>query len=136
MVNVIGPHPLHRGYPARWKTPKLEVYTYARGPAENLTPLSYAYDPKTDKNWVLEWVVAYGKGRVYNSTFGHVWKGDKEPVNMRCVGFQTTLIRALEWLATGEATWPVPADFPKADAASLRPIPQPAAKEATNSTGQ
>ncbi len=121
VVQLRGEHPIHDGYPKRWKTPLLEVYTYARGPAENLTVLSYAYDPATEKNWPIEWVVAYGKGRVYNSTFGHVWAGDKEPASMRCVGFRTTLIRALEWLATGRVTWPVPPEFPTENQMQLVP---------------
>jgi glutathione peroxidase len=92
---------------------------YARGPAQNLTVLSYAYDKGTKKHWPIEWVVQYGKGRVYNSTFGHLWSGEVEPASIRCIGFQTTLIRAVEWLATGNATWPVPSNFPTEDTISL-----------------
>jgi type 1 glutamine amidotransferase len=112
VVHVLGPHPIHDGFPSRWKTPLLEVYKYARGPAENLTVLSYGFDQETGKNWPLEWIVRYGEGSVYNSTFGHVWRGDDNPVSMRCVGFQTILIRALQWLATGNVTVAVPARFP------------------------
>ncbi len=112
VVELLGSHPITKGYPKKWKTPLLEVYIYARGPAENLTVLSYAYHPKTQKNWPLEWVVRYGKGSVYNSTFGHVWQGDDQPISMRCVGFQTTLVRTTEWLATGKVTRPLPENFP------------------------
>jgi glutathione peroxidase len=98
----------------------LEVYVYARGPAQNLTVLSYAYDKTTQKYWPIEWVVQYGKGRVYNSTFGHLWSGEVYPDSMRCVGFQTSLIRAIEWLATGNVTWPVPSDFPTEEQISLK----------------
>jgi hypothetical protein len=104
------------------------VYVYARGPAENLTVLSYAFDKPTKKYWPTEWVVQYGKGRVYNSTFGHLWRGETMPISMRCVGFQTTLIRACEWLATGKVTWPVPAGFPsKATCrlSELKPLSSP-----------
>jgi hypothetical protein len=121
LIHRIGQHPIHAGFPTQWLTPLLEVYTYARGPAQDLTVLSYAYDEKTDKNWPIEWVVAYGDGHVYNSTFGHVWKGDENPSSLRCVGFQTSLIRALEWLATGEVRWPVPPDFPGTERVSLQP---------------
>jgi len=123
VIRALGDHPIHRGYPRRWKTPLLEVYKYARGPAEDLTVISCAHDPETEKNWPIEWVVRYRRGAVYNSTFGHVWAGDDEPAGMRCVGVQTTLIRAVEWLATGEVTWPVPTDFPTAETIALRPIP-------------
>jgi len=90
----------------------MELYTYARGPAKNITVLSYAFDSATNKNWPVDWVVQYGKGRVYNSSMGHLWKGDIYPVSWRCIGFQTTLIRAVEWLARGKVTYPLPENFP------------------------
>lgn len=119
VVRMLNRHPINDGFPPRWLTPSLEVYVYARGPAENLTILSYAHDNKTQKFWPIEWVVKYGKGRVYNSTFGHLWRDETEPDSFRCVGFQTTLIRTTEWLATKKVTWPVPADFPTENAVSL-----------------
>ena len=120
VVKTLNRHAINKGFPERWKTPSLEVYVYARGPAENLTVLSYAFDKGTQKCWPIEWVVGYGEGRVYNSTFGHLWRDETEPASFRCVGFQTTLIRATEWLATKKVTWPVPSDFPTEDAISLR----------------
>ncbi|MFC1633429.1 ThuA domain-containing protein [Planctomycetota bacterium] len=120
LVRRLNSHPINNGYPECWKTPSLEVYVYARGPAQNLTVLSYAYDETTEKYWPIEWVVRYGKGRVYNSTFGHLWRGEVEPVGVRCIGFQTTLIRATEWLATEKVTWPVPSDFPTENTLGLR----------------
>lgn len=114
-------HPINAGMPQRWLTPDIEVYTYARGPAEELTILSYGRHQATDTWWPLEWVVSYGKGRVYNSSFGHIWKTDDGiPDRVRCVGFQTSLIRAAEWTATGGVTWPIPDDFPSEDAIRLR----------------
>jgi hypothetical protein len=50
---------------------------------------------------------------------GHLWKGDVYPVSYQCVGFQTTLIRATEWLATGKVTYPVPDNFPTKEHTSL-----------------
>jgi len=50
---------------------------------------------------------------------GHLWKGDIFPPAYRCIGFQTTMIRVTEWLATGKVTYPVPKDFPTKDAVSL-----------------
>jgi type 1 glutamine amidotransferase len=121
VLTRIGEHPIHKGLPKRWKTPGLEVYFYARGPAKNLDVLSYAFDPQTKKNWPIEWVVTHGKGRVYNSTFGHVWKTDMQPVAMRCAGMQTVMLRALQWLARREVTFQVPADFPTEQKLSVRP---------------
>ena len=76
--------------------------------------------------WPLEWTTTFGRGRVYTSTFGHVWKGDTDPARMRCVGVQTVIVRALQWLAGRDVTWPVPADFPTAERVSVRPeAPRP-----------
>ena len=120
VVHRRGDHPIHVGLPRAWKTPDIEVYYFARGPANNLEVLSYGHDPVTGLNWPLEWTVSYGRGRVYTSTFGHVWAGDTQPERMRCAGVQTILVRALQWLAGREITLPVPADFPSADQVSVR----------------
>jgi len=120
VLTRLGNHPIHQGYPRQWRVLDLEVYSYARGPAENLTVLSYAREPKTQLNFPIEWVIRYGKGRVYNSTFGHVWKDSKNPESVRDVAFQTGLIRATEWLATGKVTTPLPKDFSTAEKATIR----------------
>jgi type 1 glutamine amidotransferase len=113
-------HPINEGVPKSWKTPDIEVYTHARGPAENITILSYGRHIATDTYWPLEWVVRYGEGRVYSSSFGHIWESDDGiPDRVRCAGFQTSLIRAAEWLATGAVTYPIPEDFP-ADSIVIR----------------
>lgn len=120
LINRLGDHPIHKGLPRKWRAADIEVYRYARGVAENVTVLSYANEPKTGLNFPIEWVVGYGKGRVYNSTFGHVWKDQKDPDGMRCAGFQAVFVRALEWLSGGEVDSTVPGDFPSEDTVSLR----------------
>lgn len=121
VIQILNRHPINKGYPDQWKTASTEVYSYPRGAAENLTVLSYAYDSSvTKKMWPVEWVVSYGKGRVYNSSMGHLWKDEIYPVSYRCIGYQTTVIRVTEWLATGKVSYPVPANFPSADKISLR----------------
>jgi type 1 glutamine amidotransferase len=120
VLTRIGEHPIHKDFPRQWKTPGLEVYYFARGPAENMQVLSYAFDPRTKKNWPIEWVVGYGKGRVYNSTFGHVWKKEVQPDSMRCAGVQTVLVRGLQWLAKRDIDVPVPGDFPNPNQLSVR----------------
>lgn len=121
LIQILNSHPINSGFPKQWQTVNTEVYYFPRGPAENLTVLSYAYDSSsTHRMWPVEWTVAYGKGRVYNSSLGHLWVGESYPAAYRCAGYQTTLIRATEWLATGITTYPVPADFPTADKSSLR----------------
>ena len=119
-IHVLTDHPINKGYPKVWTTPDAELYKYARGPAENLTVLSYAHDLVTGKNWPVEWIVTYGMGKVYTSSMGHLWKGDIYPVGYRCIGFQTTMIRAVEWLGTGKVTYPVPANFPTATRISVQ----------------
>lgn len=120
VVKRLGNHPIHAGLPRAWKTPDIEVYYYARGPAKNLEVLSYGFDPRTQMNWPLEWTVAYGQGRVYASTFGHVWTGDTQPERMRCAGVQTVVVRALQWLARRDVPNAIPPDFPSNDKVSLR----------------
>jgi type 1 glutamine amidotransferase len=122
----MGDHPIHAGLPRVWMTPLIEVYTHARGPALTIDVLSWAADPATDERWPVEWAVRYGRGRVYTSTFGHVWKDEENPVNLRCAGFQTIMVRALQWLAGREVDSEVPGDFPSGKAISLRPLPDPA----------
>jgi type 1 glutamine amidotransferase len=123
VVHRIGDHPIHAGLPRTWMAAMIEVYTYARGPAEGIEVLSWAEDPVTKTRWPIEWTVSFGKGRVYNSTFGHVWPGETDPPGMRCAGFQTILIRSLQWLAKRPVDITVPPDFPSETHAVLRSLP-------------
>jgi type 1 glutamine amidotransferase len=121
LINILNRHPLNEGYPRQWQTTDTEVYYFPRGPAENLTVLSYAYDStRTHKMWPVEWIVNYGRGRVYNSSLGHLWKGEFYPKAYRCIGFETTVVRVTEWLATEKVTYPIPENFPTKDSPSLR----------------
>lgn len=123
LVTRLANDPIHAGLPHAWLTPGLEVYYFARGPAENLQVLSYGRDTKPGQGWLwpVEWTVQYGRGRVYVSTFGHVWKGDVNPESMRCAAVQTIIPRALQWLAGRPVTFPMPPDFPGTNAVSIRP---------------
>ena len=123
VVHRIGDHPIHAGLPRTWMAAMIEVYTYARGPAKDIEVLSWVEDPATKTRWPIEWTVSFGKGRVYNSTFGHVWRGETDPLGMRCAGFQTILVRALQWLAKRPVDFPVPPDFPNETHAVLRSLP-------------
>jgi len=122
LVHNFGNHPIHEGFPKTWKSPALEVYYDARGPANNLTILSYGQDPSRKLYWPLEWTVTYGEGRVYSSSFGHVWSDEsetKQPVDLLAVDEQVLIQRALQWLAKRPITVPVPANFPTAEKTSL-----------------
>ena len=121
MVKILNRHPINEHYPDEWQTANTEVYYFARGPAKNLTVLSYALDSTgTQRMWPIEWIVRYGKGRVYNSSMGHLWQGEIYPPSYRCVGYQTTVIRATEWLGKGKVTYPVPDNFPTRSSLSLK----------------
>lgn len=91
----------------------MELYTHPRGPAENITVLSYAFDTATKKNWPVEWWCSTQKGGYINPAWGHLWKDETYPVSYRCIGFQTTVTRVVEWLATGKVTYLLPTAFPK-----------------------
>jgi uncharacterized protein len=123
LVTRLGDDPIHDGMPRQWLTPGLEVYYFARGPAENVNVLAYARDSKPGQGWLwpVEWTVTYGKGRVYVSTYGHVWKGDVQPASMRCSAVETIIPRAVQWLAAKPVTIPVPPDFPGTNTVSIRP---------------
>ena len=126
LVKRLGSHPIHAGLPVSWMAADLEVVRFARGPANNLTVLSYALDPDPEggqsaKQWPIEWTVNYGSGRVYASNYGHLWNDQNEPEGMRCAAFQETLIRALKWCAGEDPGTAVPPDFPSPSTPSLRP---------------
>jgi type 1 glutamine amidotransferase len=122
VVHRIHNHPIHAGLPKTWMAAMIEVYTYPRGPSKNLDVLSWAEDPVTKTRWPIEWTVSYGRGRVYSSTLGHVWQNEDNPPGMSCAGFQTIMIRALQWLARRPTDFPVPADFPGEAQAVLYPL--------------
>jgi type 1 glutamine amidotransferase len=51
------------------------------------------------------WVAHYGKGRVCENVLGH------DVAAMKSLGFQTLLVRGVEWVATGEVHYPVPKEL-------------------------
>lgn len=108
-VMLVDEHALTKGVPKVWHAQDLEVYRYARGSAEDLTVLSVAMEPKTKLRFPVEWLVSYGEGEVYVSTFGHLWHDQKElPPGMKCKGAQAMLVRAVLYLAGVEEMpeWP------------------------------
>jgi type 1 glutamine amidotransferase len=125
-VTVLEPdHPISKGLPKKWMHPHEQLTHGQHGPAKNMTVLTYAYSKDTNENEVMDWVIPYGKGRVYTTMLGHLWKEGPDTA-MRCVGFQTMLIRGCQWAATGKATYPVPKDFPTATEVRLNDQTQPA----------
>jgi len=115
-------HPIYKGLPDQWFAADLELYRYARGPEaiENVEVLTYGRDLLTGFDFPVEWATQYGEGRVYVSTYGHVWHDQSDPAGMRCAAFQTVFHRALYWLGGQTPSEVVPDDFPSATEISLR----------------
>ncbi len=112
-------HPVTKGLPTKWLHPREQLTHGQHGPAKNMTVLTYARSKDTGENEVMDWVIPYGKGRVYVTMLGHLWKDEPDPA-LRCIGFQTILIRGCDWAATGDVCYLVPEDFPTATQMRLR----------------
>lgn len=112
-------HPITRGLPARWMHANDELYDRLRGPATNLTVLATAFSTVesegTGEHEPILMTIQYGAGRIFHTTLGHAL------VSQRCNGFVATFQRGAEWAVTGAVTQAVPANFPTADAVSVRP---------------
>jgi type 1 glutamine amidotransferase len=100
-------HPITKGMPSDFRHANDELYQNSVMPADAVV-LATAFseksiDPKnTGKHEPVVWVSAYGKGRVCENVLGH------DVDAMQSAGFQTLLIRGVEWAATGQARYPVP----------------------------
>lgn len=97
-------HPITRGLPATWMHYDDELYGDLRGPAENIHPLASAFSESesggTGKEEPVLFTVSYGKGRVFHTVLGHTQKDFDKP--LQNVGFNVTLLRGVEWAATGD----------------------------------
>jgi len=103
-------HPITKDMPAEFAHSNDELYQNSVMLPGSLV-LATAYsdksiDPKnSDKHEPVVWVAEYGKGRVCENVLGH------DVTAMQDKGFQTLLIRCVEWAATGDAKYPVPAEL-------------------------
>lgn len=115
-------HPILQGLPEKWMAASDELYAKLRGPAENMTVLATAFSAPdtrgTNENEPILMVINFGKGRVFHTTLGH------SPQAMEGLGFQVTLQRGAEWVATGNVTLPAPPPGKlTADRVALNPPP-------------
>ena len=123
--NRVASHPVTDGLPAQWMHAKDELYDLMRGPGniKDLLYTSYA-DPElggSGREEPLVFTVDYGDARIFHIMLGHAGPTLEDNPAMQCAGFQTLLLRGAEWAATGCVKQVVPADFPTADAVSMRP---------------
>jgi type 1 glutamine amidotransferase len=103
-------HPITKGMPAEFAHSNDELYQNSVM-FDDSTVLATAFsdksiDPKNSgKAEPVVWVAKYGKGRVCENVLGH------DVAAMKSLGFQTLLIRGVEWAATGEVHYPVPGEL-------------------------
>jgi type 1 glutamine amidotransferase len=104
--------------PQMWMTAKDECYAKLRGPGENMVILATGKDMSgkapTDRHEPMLMVLTYGKGRIFHTTLGH------DDYSCESVGFIISLLRGVEWAATGKVSIPIPDDFPTADESKSR----------------
>ena len=106
-------HPITKGMPSEFRHNNDELYQNSVMFPQSVVLATAFSDKKkdaknSDKHEPVVWVATYGKGRVCENVLGHdvaAMKGS--------LGFQTLLIRGVEWAATGEARHPAPKDLEK-----------------------
>jgi type 1 glutamine amidotransferase len=106
-------HPITKGLPAEFTHSNDELYQNSVLPLESQV-LATAYsdkslDPRNSgKHEPVVWVATYGKGRVCENVMGHDVAAMQDP------GFQTLLVRGVEWVATGKVHYSVPPELKSA----------------------
>lgn len=105
-------HPITKGMPAEFAHANDELYQNSvMFPESKVLATAFSdksKDPKnTDRHEPVVWVASHGKGRVCENVLGH------DVAAMKSVGFQTLMIRSLEWVATGEVKYQVPGELKK-----------------------
>jgi len=85
-------HPIMKGFPADYKTPKDELYVLQKV-WPNTTILATSKSEKNGKEHGVFWTNQFGKGRVFGTTYGHSNETWDDEV------FVSTLVRGLLWSA-------------------------------------
>jgi type 1 glutamine amidotransferase len=103
-------HPITKGMPAEFAHANDELYQNSVMLPDSVVLATAFSDKKidaknSDKVEPVVWVATYGKGRVCENVLGHDVAAMKSP------GFQTLLIRGVEWAATGDVHYPVPKEL-------------------------
>jgi type 1 glutamine amidotransferase len=103
-------HPITKGMPAEFAHANDELYQNSVMFPDSVVLATAYSDNTTDKknsgkHEPILWVAHYGKGRIVENVLGHDVKA------MQDQGFQTLMIRGVEWAARGEAHYPVPKEL-------------------------
>ena len=124
LTNRDNNHPVTKGLPEQWMHGTDELYDRMRGPGniDDLLYTSFSYKEKrgSGREEPLVFSVDYGKARIFHCMLGHAGETLENNPAMQCAGFQTLILRAAEWCATGKVKQKVPADFPTAEKTSFR----------------
>ena len=102
-------HPITAGLPAFKAHPDELYHHLVHTPGVKTRVLMRAFSTKesggSGRYEPMAIVLNYGKGRVFHSPLGHVWKGvAKTRVSLADPQFRVLVIKAVEWAATGACT--------------------------------
>ncbi len=89
---VAAKHPVMEGFPAKWTTPKDELYVIEHTWTQTKV-LAVSTSERTEKQHPVFWTNQYEKSRVFGTTYGHSNATFKDPV------FAKTLGRGILWAA-------------------------------------
>ena len=91
VMNVAQEHPIMKGFPEKWSTPKGELYQIEKL-WDTATTLGHAASKETKKNETCLWTNMYnGNTRVFGTTVGHYNEEMEDPV------FLNYVTRGLLW---------------------------------------
>jgi len=127
MTNLQPQHPIMKGFPTIWQTPKEELYNISEV-YSTATPLASGFGIEKKKDEVNAWINQYGQGRIFGTTVGHYNQTMQDPVYLDYV------TRGLLWACSklGEDGKPLPGYEPQpggaAKAASAGFTPAPPSK--------
>jgi type 1 glutamine amidotransferase len=107
-------HPITKGMPSEFKHANDELYQNSVIPEGSVILATAFSDNTTDeknsgKHEPVVWVATHGKGRVVENVLGH------DVAAMQDLGFQTLMIRCVEWAATGNVHHAVPDELKTAE---------------------
>jgi type 1 glutamine amidotransferase len=77
-------HPILKGMPDNWVTPKDELYIIEKL-WPNARALATSKSEKDGQEHPVVWINQFGKGRVFGTTYGHSDETFRDPVFLDCV---------------------------------------------------